>query len=1194
MQEVNQEAQRRFRSLAAGFACAALAACSGSDSGGSDQQYSVSGSLSGQVSSTVLNSNNTATAKFASATANNVCVSSSFEVLKVGGNGTPLATGTANADGTFSVTWDESVDAADALASEVVVRFNCNTSFGATLRCYGRPGDTGLRCDSVANAIVSSLEDALGASVETDSVYAGLSVAKIAEGIGETLRLASRLDPTNDIADRLSSASSVGEVKRLLEESSVGTLFDSLQTLAQETKATNEAGDNADTQQVLASVWTVEKVTRLLVGLGIDLEIAIDDGNDGPPTVYGELADLIDSMTQTEFMAKFAEFLSTLHTQIGDGTERSLSMLCIARDYQNWEKKPVEYPPDVAETLTGGIKRLTCLGQSAQDLKVVNDQSQVSPNVRVHLSIRAAKREANRNDRDGRYERQGSIRTEIGLVDVFDEFEQGFEQGPCAQYVDNTPQGPGPNTDWASFGTCARENGLDKYFSGVIGVYRFLIDTSLRNVRASLADIHDALVTNMNIRLGGRAPFTRDGVGVMVSDAPNDNYSWIPLTLQDTGTLENGRRVYNYVCPDLICQNGMPWDNVTLTSAQVAELAAANKPNFDSLMGMFTELPQFDEIRQWTFESAHHEPYNIAGPKFFHVAGKDLNSDWRGDAPILCAMKNGTTVVREFTPGTTQVMCEVAQGTWTDGRVQAGGPDYSKHFGLQERGDFAGDRYYALINLFTGYEYHLDGRQFRIRDISRLNSPNETPDGSTLRETDRQFCNTFDGPNGNLQTDCWYERFRYVTLQFPNDFFPPSNYFPFVWNIQIAYADPTGQKFENNLGVAVAQTNPGTPQYNPSQDFAVCVKSQGVVVGQNRPDLVQQLGLAGNIADCFTLEGETFYYLAHYWGTAADRGAYQYQLVRNDGLWMRQINLSEQEVDALVSLTDVEAQLQAGQVLGPQAADVWMGHYEVANLGHDPKFDPYCLDEDGDAACDCYRDTTGDGTFDTHLNATSTPSAQSCTLADKGGDEPTLSEPPVWPGDPTAAAFWKLVEACGGQSGATLGTCFANNGGNNVWVDWTRLMECENTAARLQWVDMGQISSTPSQAGGGCGLEGQNGPVRLLRPVQRKNAFDVARPETLVKLVSAATASVGTGVTLDPNTESFTFSEALAFAFVRLSIPLQDILVKGPDIAGNNAANFVEYPGFTMHFEQVEVPNSHREDAVGAVLRKFLTKGGFL
>jgi hypothetical protein len=323
-----------------------------------------------------------------------------------------------------------------------------------------------------------------------------------------------------------------------------------------------------------------------------------------------------------------------------------------------------------------------------------------------------------------------------------------------------------------------------------------------------------------------------------------------------------------------------------------------------------------------------------------------------------------------------------------------------------------------------------------------------------------------------------------------------------------------------------------------------------------------------DIVNCFDQASGDFYYLTPDWGTD-DKASFSYQLVKNDGTWM----WSDASPDvSKVALNAVEPFVNG--LLGPVGIDTWLNHFEIANLGHNSKFDPYCDDLDDNGECN-YTDLDGDGKG---------------TLVDPV-TEPTLSEPPYWSGDSQAQYIEALIDACGGMSETTLKDCliyqrdYESNDINSVWADWSKLFACTDSARTMRWIDLWKLTdaSSDNNVGDGCGASGAMGLVRMRNLIKRNNAYDVARPNKMLKLISAATASSGTGVSIDSDAKIFAFQEAIALMFLRFTMPMEVSIYKDGSPVGP----------VPLYLDQTRLPDTHADPA-GGLLRAFLEEAGAL
>jgi hypothetical protein len=1167
--------------------------------------------ISGSVTSSVVSSSASISGNISPsasigkqyATSSTSCDYSDFEAHMIGGAGVAISKGRVTG-GSFQASVDSD--------HEVVLKFvDCG------IRCFGKAGSTDLVCDAIADAVVGALEGELNESIETSSLFKGLSIAKIAEGIVETLKLMSALDPTNNIIGSLTDAAAVGgetgktQMKEIIMQSTVGTLFTSLATLAVEKKTENQALAEGLTlaeakKRAAAAAWSIEKVVKMLVGIGMEVVVDLD----GEMTMYSDLMTQIDDMADTNFMAQLKAYLLVLYDKLyGANPETSdVTLVCVARkDSNSGPQQKITYPPYKVGD------QLTCMHASASSDTdemgiTTSNGTQLATDFRVEAKIKLSTDEANRNDPTGtREDNYGGINEiQVHFVDIFSEFDDAVETGGvCADHI--TVGANGPTDIGDGFIACAKANGLDKYFSGLIGIYKFMRDVDLRESKFSLNDIYQAMVGVDYTGLRMQANFWQIGASDywLEVDTGGDWNLWMSAyQLSDTGTTDsNGRAVFNAECArnisgaiDLCDGSGPLTGPLTANESQLEALFNNYTPTYASVLQTFENIPSMTEIKASIFKDAHHEPYNVAGPKTFHVQGANtgISSDnWQSDTPIMCKINNPNRA-GEFAVGTSSITCELASSTtWDSDGKPASTSTYQSYYALQGRGGGGSDsgdndRYYGLVNINNGTEYRVNGRELRIRGIQSGFTPADNPtlDGKTLTPVSKEFCDTWtDDSDGATQTHCWHERFTYVALSFPSTWFQAAYYFPYTWEIPITsvwWDSAAGDFVEEEWNMWIAITKNGTPN-DYSDDQAVCLDSAGVTVDVTNDEYkiitpFPEVSVPGNLVDCFTATG-TYYYLTPEWsGASSTRANQKYRLIRNDGAWMWSVS----GTDELVSLTAIETETKATidpqATIGPPGNISWMLGFDIANLGYDAKFDPFCDDQDADGECDC-SDDDGDG---------------ECTLVDTP-TEPTISEPAGWPGSGSANDIKTIIAVCGGKSGEALAVCFQwllPNKSINIGTfnaNWKVMLECQDSSKALQWADRGAMMTHTAGTdvpnyGNGCGAgSGQDnlGPVRLKNMRKRRNAYNVERPNKMLKLISSATATIGTGVTIGKTDEVFVFQEALAMALLRVTFPMHAKVKYNGEVL----------EGLRVYMEKSDIPGKPRGLSNG-LLRAFLEGAG--
>lgn len=1289
-------------------------ACGGSGGGSDDagagttigSTGAATASVSGTVSASVTTFNVSNGYMFASNTAG-ACAGASFSVFQVGGGGSAIASGTASSDGSFATPSVASTD-------EVVIEFTCGST---TQKCFGKPGESALVCDPLSHAIVAALDAELGdTGIKNNTLYKGVSLSSIAAGMTETLRLMAKIDSSSDLSSQITTAMQSNDsttLKSIISNSAVGSMFSTLGAMAKEKKAYNEqiaAGQTEDQALATAAAtgWNVEQIVNFLVGLGVEINVAVDP-SDGPhlysPLMMGDGGDLegIDAWTGLDYNTKLRQFLYEKYTaQYTNKTPHPVSLACVAEP-DNWDQKNLVYAPGIT-TQNGDTTALTCntaamatslaagtcvnntvmdpvsctgTGESWNFQKMQCEKTDKTNETDcqtasgewrktyrwVTARLYPSETEANRNDPTGKYKKD-KINIDMSDLEVYDEFMAYFMTGPteCQNSVDfGAGQIPKPGSELV-FNNCVKNAGLNKYFAGMFGVYKFMRNATLKAQRFSLNDIYTAFTDKMRMGLMvdtwqmGAYP---DYVRLNATDATEDSEVHYPAyNLKDSGTTDaNGNARFELVCPENVsgvpnlCSGGTPVDTMSsplsVTTADVEALAAYLKPGYLSTFSQFENIPPLDQLKSMIFNDKHHESWNITGSKYFYVSRADTDPD----SPVLCKINNPDTA-GSFVPGTSSISCSVASGTWTNGKPDATAQTWittnKYHYYLEPRDSQKDDdSIYALVKASNGQEVHVNGQMFRIRgvksdhasiasmpaigaegslDLSSLTAGNSSTDLYNVQKT---FCDTWQDSSGSTQQQCWQEQFNYTPMKIDSTWYASPGYRPYEIEANVFNPD-TGEDYWFN----VAMVDMGNDN-NPEGDFAVCIKDAGVT--QTNGAITSQPTLNGNLTNCFDSNNTgNFYYLRlEYEQPSPVAGSYVYSLVRNDGMSLfdatpfcaggsstgSEMNASEctgvggtwtakcsggsasgDETDryacwsaggswasaALVTQTTLNSGVNndfgAGHATGPGIALSFMPDYQMANPAYAPEFDPYCIADGTGTAC-------------------RTKVVNSVTVID------TLSEPPVWPGDPSFGVFEQLNEGCGGDSGLTLGTCLSgavSTYGSQYDIsminfDDRKWFECLDGTAP-HWVDREKLKATSGvdndtsgvddyQEAGGCGTNGTPSAIRMRKLIMRDNAYDIERPETVMKLISASTRSLSAandrdttkpGITIAATDTLFSFEDALALVLLRIQLP--------PQVSIEYESQIREAP---VWFEELRVPGSHG-DPVSGLLRAFLEKSGAL
>ncbi|MFZ4713651.1 MAG: hypothetical protein ACOYL6_08070 [Bacteriovoracaceae bacterium] len=291
----------------------------------------------------------------------------------------------------------------------------------------------------------------------------------------------------------------------------------------------------------------------------------------------------------------------------------------------------------------------------------------------------------------------------------------------------------------------------------------------------------------------------------------------------------------------------------------------------------------------------------------------------------------------------------------------------------------------------------------------------------------------------------------------------------------------------------------------------------------------------------------------------------------------------------------------------------WAYNYKFLNQKHNPKYDPYCDDLDNDG-CDCFQGNT---------TIIKDRSQSECTLSDSAA-EPTISQPLYHPEQSDGALKKAFLAQYGGKWGSQLkwdhdddtGTptvpldrnFFGPSGpygvNSNQGIDFpeSELFTCYyladgeteyRTPTSVFWPDLTNmhmdgcpdsngdlIASSDSIPGAEDLPDTGGGPIRIVNPKPMQNAYDIARPKTLLSMISYASKTVGQGAIIGQYEKAFTFDEALALVAVRLMLPPQ-----GMRVYGTVNATTVALDQATANFYPVRPANGNDFSAISSILR---------
>ena len=1126
----------------------------------------------------------------------------------VGGGGADIANGTV-VNGSFSVPTIPQ-------GQEGVIIFG--GSDGSSQRCLVKAGDSGILCNLVADSVLTAFEAVLGFSV-TDPQLAGKSVSKIA----------------SSIVDAAQNSSTATDGFLVQVDACKAGLLAAQPTCFKNAILASPFAGAFTTMKTMVGGWNVEALFNLVADTG-GFTIGIDS------FTYSQFATNMDTWLGTDFIARTRAFIgAVVADQIAGGNSYVVKVECAAYYSKTHSGGSFKYSP-IMVTGTNGILQPSCTNDAVFALNGLtgpqittldaaiaagahggiqlgsascNGGNWDTPGLfcmyKPELKITSKFIEDNRNDKLGKNRTENDNRS-ISLINAFPEFMTALgaasadaTHGSC---LTANADGP-PNVNasascqtWFGGVIAAQKNNL----AGMMGLYMYLKNPTSAG-KVSLADLHSM--------------FTKGGSFLQTRIA-----AWAPQFSGKQGT--NG-----YVSPYLTFANGIwteqsefQW-STNATQLQVdAAVARANLP-YDFTFKMFENIPTATNIKNFVFNSAHHEEWNVTGSKFFNAAGV-VNTG----VPIFCKMIDSTTgaPIESELSSHTVISCLDVAGLALAG--VAGTPDSSGKMVLPSgfaypytiaeagwNGDGQG-RPYRLMSRKTGEEIRPGEKSLLIYQYNAGNPGhcNVPSDKGTVVQMNMRYGWGNDTHQEAVSAYCLDMSSLTVsgTIGFYNGgeiSVKQSDSSGHTWTYSVRQV---GQVDPNVDPTAIAAScyfaGSGNLTTSPTSQLTTSGGAGGANIAVDGQITALGSGSTGAVIDkcsnaASLYPNATQYYLIQMGmlsqgATRANIRAYLMAATGNNAQLRSRAwgtaGVTNWE-DTLTYITPglIETSLGATRVVAPATPPTFTQWVKLANLGWNAKFDPYCDDLNGNGKCDCF------------LAGTTTPQTASCGLADDVA-EPTISQAPYWPGSPNAAAYIAFFNKFGGQSGANLH--WANSPTNTIPLDgnyintnqlylpFDQVFQCANLATSettyrhpdngARWDGFWKnAQGCPDNTGAIVGITnwGQNneaggGPVRLINPKPMNNAYDVVRPNTMIKLINFATKTVGQGITILSTDKVFSFDEAFALMALRFQMPA-GVTVYAPGTSAADPTKVVN-GGFPF-FEPIRSQNHNDADMASAVLR---------
>ncbi len=1088
------------------------------------------------------------------------CSSGTFVTRAIGrGEGNELVSQTEFSDASFSI---PPVPVSD----EVIVEFSCSS--GQTIRCLAKAGDNGILCNAIADSVLASFEYVLNRTIY-DERFAGRKISKIGSSIVDATKMSS--DETDLFKTDIEACKTLtddttkrGCYKTAIEKSPFNASFKIMQQMA---------GD-----------WNVEGLFILVTDI-LGMRVKIDT------QIYSEMMAGIDGALGITFVQDVKTLLASVVTaqQQKAGTypfkitclvsinsnarhfdptlNGSNQVVCDSTQATEILQNAGFTVGEIAAALEGNwVESSNCTDPSA-----ISRGSKCSAN--VEMTAVSLNSELDRNDREGT-NRTPSDNPSVSLIDVMPQIITAFKK-----YGIDASKGP-PKVDMNDAAAvqnlyAALQEGKD-YFVGLLGVYRFLNEADFRDTRLSLNDMHEIFVGDgfLRTRLTGWGP-GYNGVEIQGIHFP-------PILEYDSAT--DGFKL-NQLFKSTSNNDGTPIPTM-LSAAQINSIFENSSLPFSHTLDTFTRIPNSKEIENFVFSSSHHEEWNPVGQKYIYVAQyKDTG------IPITCKMANyGQNF--QLIDGTV-ITCDTAYTGVTCGQTEEGRctfpAGYEYPFLLFERGWYGDDqgRMFVLGSRKNGREVGMggSGRGVMVKEYKSGNPAGKCTSsqiGQVIEYTDKFWCGS--------SNEC-FEKVRAYCMDMSALGTPPRVRFYPGGQYTVSGTDSMGKQW--SWDVPLIGVYNGTDH---KQDHSACLQvPQGAFftssTGNSLADKALKSSSYVNLAEieepsiinCSTTaaSGTSKYYLFQWKDFSGGDTPYAYLLDASNNVtlqWKREPGDGENwdATNVRFSKSDIES-LLSGETVSGSAANQING-MKFVNPMHDPKYDPYCDDINGNGYCDCYALETMSADRQTvTYKSTIKEHPEECSLMDKAA-EPTLSQLPYCPNcggeSVKAEAFFGLF---GGKVGSELAGVQNYLTLHQVNLDFQSFTICQyafagdETPRFPKYINWGHWDEAthpgcPSSNGAVYASNSQ-GPVRIMSVKPMKNAFNIGMPNTMIKLINFATKTVGQEIEIAADEKAFSLEEVMALMTLRFMMPPENLKILTP--------NGTEVRNFMAKYEPIKKPGSY-------------------
>jgi len=1075
--------------------------------------------------------------------------------------------------------------------NEAMLELSCG------LRCLIQAGQRGVLCNQIADSVLGAFEVALGRSIY-DPHFSGVRLAKVLSAIVDASQI--KGDETDSFKKTIADCNKnfQGHAKNDCYRTSIknSPFYPAFKILEQ-----------------LVQGWSAEGLYSFVTTvLGAKVEVDSE--------LYSWIMDSVEKSLETNFVTETRNLLAdVIRSQNAQEAKYPFQVVCAIDLNNNGAKK---FKPDLSAD-----KKISCDRQQATKIlhnagidpshheAILSDRLRESvpcsaPEgnmqngqrrcwVRLATYVESLVQEVDRNDPSGT-KRSWQGRS-IHMVEVMPQVMLDLQRDA------QIPMDGDVNVDqFTEVQRTMIKQIIAKrrdYFLGLIGLYRMLNDPSLRSIKLSLRDLHE-IFTDQRF-LNSRLVAWGQGLsGLRVRD---------PARPQDTWYLEpllspvSGQKQVMGVDNLFRFDPAQGYQEREVSPAIAKTLKEKSRLEFHHTFETFLRIPTSREMERFIFDASRHEEWNPIGNRFLYVA--QLRDTGK---PLFCKMTNHGP---NFTmTALTKIECHLnpSQVTCGTGQLEEGQckfpPDYDYPFVLLERGWFGEDqgRLFMLASRTTGRFIGAggDGQDgITVREVRPGNSVGEcdpTQVGQVVQYIAKFQCGDNKVCENNVTAYCMDlslygkpARKRFYPggthkVSFVNTQTGESH----TWEVPRIGVHTAGTEHSSN---ASACLHVPTGTFVPSGS----TNSQLVTLRVNGEGFLNISGLSvASIKDCGSdAEAGFEKYLLYNWRDFGEtETAFAFLMTtRNETLMWSFNPVTDQQWErnyARLSVAQIESLTPGKKVMGTPQPNIDGMRY--INPAHDPKFDPYCDDTNGNGECDCYamENTSADGQEATFSKEVRSDPRQ-CGLRDKAA-EPTVAQLPYCAMCPDGAKAAEFFQKFGGKSGSDLAPASSFFNGSWPPFDLNSSALClhrfagETKRRSPRWVNFSDLGGNQQ----GCpeldgAVRGDNnaGPIRVMKPRPMNNAFLIDRPRQVLQLANYALKNVEQGVSLDINDARFTADEAYAFLQLRLLMPPDRLTVS--DSSGKSI------PEVSVLYRNLD-DGDDSVDVISGGLKGILFKGGRL